>query len=263
MIYLSLKETNTMKNICFKFFALCMFFGITSCVSSNRFIILQDVEQIKEVKTADFEVILQPDDLISIQISAKDPLIAEPYNLKFPSGLALSLQQTLTSYQVDQNGNITMPDLGTVLAAGKTRKELEIIISKLLEGKISNPYIMIRLLNFKITVQGEVKLPGVFTIKSDRITLFEAISMAGDLTVYGKRDNILIVREENGIKTFQKVDVTKADFINSPFYYLAQNDLIYVEPNKFKATTSLLGPTIGIIASVISLVFTIVVLIKR
>ena len=113
-----------------------------------------------------------------------------------------------------------------------------------------------RIINFKVTVQGEVTKPGSFTIASERITLPEALSLAGDLTIYGKRDNIILVREVNNKKTFNRIDITKADFINSPYYYLSQNDLLYVEPNKAKANTSTVfnqnGPIWIAIASLLS-----------
>jgi polysaccharide export outer membrane protein len=109
-------------------------------------------------------------------------------------------------------------------------------------------------------VQGEVNRPGTFPINSERVTLLEALSMAGDLTIYGKRDNILVIREENGVKSFQKVDITKGDFVNSPYYYLAQNDVIYVEPNKTRVNSSVIGPNITVGISALSLLITIIVL---
>lgn len=112
----------------------------------------------------------------------------------------------------------------------------------------------IRIMNYKITVQGEVAKPGSYTMSSERITLPEALSLAGDLTIYGKRDNIILVRETNGKKSYNRVDITKADFINSPFYYLSQNDLIYVEPNKAKANSSTFNQNTSVWISIASLV---------
>jgi polysaccharide export outer membrane protein len=138
-------------------------------------------------------------------------------------------------------------------------------VMQLLESKISkyikNPIINIRLMNFKISVQGEVTLPGTYTVSSERITLIEAITMAKDLTIYGKRDNILIIREVNGVKAYNRVDITKADFINSPFYYLAQNDVVYVEPNKTRINGAAVGSNTGVIISVTSLLITVITLI--
>lgn len=238
-----------------------------SCASSEKFALLQNAPATSDGTTADFQAVLQPDDLLMIIISTDNPVVSQPYNLSNVSvatnnEMAVG-QQRVLSYQIDQEGNIQMPNLGTVKAAGKTRNQLMADISKLLEGKINNPVITIRILNFKVSVQGEVNRPGTFTIATERITLLEALSMAGDLTIYGKRDNILVVREENGVKSFQKVDITQADFINSPYYYLSQNDVVYVEPNKTRVNSSVIGPNITVGISALSLIITIVALTTR
>lgn len=245
---------------------MSLLFG--SCVSSEKFALLQNVTNAKEAKTADFQAVLQPDDVLIIIISTDNPLVSQPYNLATVN-IANSnsevgvMQQRQLNYQIDQEGFIQIPNLGSVKAAGKTRNQLISDIKDLLTGKISNPIITIRILNFKISVQGEVNKPGTFPINSERVTLLEALSMAGDLTIYGKRDNILIIREENGIKSFNKVDITKGDFINSPYYYLSQNDMIYVEPNKTKVNSSVIGPNITVGISAISLLITVFVLLKK
>ena len=246
--------------------ALALLLG--SCASSEKFALLQNAPAASEGKTADFQAILQPDDLLMIIISTDNPVVSQPYNLSTVNIASLNseagvMQQRQLNYQIDQEGNIQMPNLGTVKAAGKTRNQLMADISKLLEGKINNPVITIRILNFKVSVQGEVNRPGTFTIATERITLLEALSMAGDLTIYGKRDNILVVREENGVKSFQKVDITKGDFINSPYYYLSQNDMVYVEPNKTRVNSSVIGPNITVGISALSLIITIVALTTR
>lgn len=238
-----------------------------SCSSSEKFALLQNASQNSDAKTANFQAILQPDDLLMIVISTENPLVSQPYNL---NGLSVitntemgTNQQRLLSYQIDQDGFIQMPNLGSVQAAGKTRNELVDTIKQLLVGKISNPLITVRILNFKVSVQGEVNQAGTFPITTERVTLLEALSMAGDLTIYGRRDNILVIREENGVKSYQKVDITKADFINSPYYYLSQNDLIYVEPNKTRVNSSVIGPNITVGISALSLIITIVALTTR
>jgi polysaccharide export outer membrane protein len=244
---------------------LSLCFG--SCASADKFALLQNVSNTNETKEADFQVKLQPDDLLLIMISAENPIIAQPYNL---SNVSVAInnetaagQQRLLSYQIDQQGAIQLPGLGTIKAAGKTRNELMAHIEKLLEGKITNPVITIRILNFKISVQGEVNRPGTFPINSERVTLLEALSMAGDLTIYGKRDNILVIREENGVKSFQKVDITKGDFVNSPYYYLSQNDVIYVEPNKTRVNSSVIGPNVTVGLTALSLLITIIAITVR
>lgn len=247
-------------------FITCLFLG--SCSSTEKFALLQNVSQNNDKKTADFQATLQPDDLLMIIISTDNPLVSQPYNLSTVNVASVVseigvVQQRQLNYQIDQEGNIQMPNLGTVKAAGKTRNELVEDIKALLVGKITNPVITVRILNYKISVQGEVKNPGTFSINSERVTLLEAISMAGDLTIYGKRDNILVIREENGVKSFQKVDITQGDFVNSPYYYLSQNDVIYVEPNKTRINSSVIGPNITVGISALSLIITIVALTTR
>ena len=241
---------------------------VVSCASSEKFALLQNVPQKSETK-ADFQATLQPDDVLMIIVSAENSIIAQTYNLSAINVAATAgaevglMQQRQLNYQIDQEGNIEMPNLGIIAAAGKTRNQLTAEIVKLLEGKITDPVVTIRILNYKIAVQGEVNRPGTFPINSERVTLLEALSMAGDLTIYGKRDNILVIREENGVKSFQKVDITKGDFINSPYYYLAQNDVIYVEPNKTRVNSSVIGPNITVGISALSLIITIVALTTR
>ncbi len=247
-------------------FLLSLVFLFTSCSSSEKFALLQNATAQSDVK-ANYQATLQPDDLLMIVISAENPLIAQPYNLASVSintntETAIG-QQRILSYQIDQEGAIQLPGLGKVQAAGKTRNELVSHIEKLLIGKINNPIIIIRILNFKISVQGEVNRPGVFPISSERVTLLEALTMAGDLTIYGKRDNILVVREENGIKSFQKVDITNKDFIDSPYYYLSQNDMVYVEPNKTRVNSSVIGPNVTVGLTAISLLITILAITLR
>ena len=118
-------------------------------------------------------------------------------------------------------------------------------------------------MNFKVSIQGEVNLPGTYPIASERLTLIEALSMAKDLTIYGKRDNILVIREINGVKSYNRVDITKSDFINSPFYYLSQNDVVYVEPNKTRVNSSAVGPNTSVIISAISILVSLSVLIFK
>jgi polysaccharide export outer membrane protein len=244
------------------FFILIASLLLSSCSSTEKFALLQNTAATDSIAKADFQAVLQPDDVLMIIISTDNPIVAQPYNLSAVNVASVSseigvMQQRQLNYQIDQEGTIQMPNLGTVKAAGKTRNELVEVIKELLVGKITNPVITIRILNYKISVQGEVNRPGTYPINSERVTLLEALSMAGDLTIYGKRDNILVIREDNGVKSFQKVDITKSDFMNSPYYYLSQNDVIYVEPNKTKVNSSVIGPNITVGLTAVSLLITI------
>jgi polysaccharide export outer membrane protein len=143
-------------------------------------------------------------------------------------------------YLVDKEGNIDFPILGNLKVAGLTRMQLTSLIKNRLinEDLIKDPIITVQFLNFKVSVMGEVARPGSFTINSDRVTLLEALSMAGDLTIYGKRDRVAVIREANGKRTVLFHDLRSSDIFESPCYYLQQNDIVYVEPNKARAGQS-------------------------
>lgn len=233
-----------------------------SCKPRKEMVYYQNIDSLaSQEKSNSYEIKIQPDDLLTIVVSAEDAEASVPFNLGASSaGGETSGQGAVPSYLVDAAGTIDFPVLGKLKVAGLTRSG----VLELLEGKIGQylkkPIVNLRLINFKFSVQGEVTTPGTFPVNSDRITLIEAISRAGDLTLYGKRDNILVIRELNGVKTFNRVDITKADFIHSPFYYLAQNDVIYVEPSKVKINGAAVGANTGVIISITSLVITLVTL---
>jgi polysaccharide biosynthesis/export protein len=248
-------------------------FLLFSCKPAKELVYYQNIDSLPSSEISNsYEIKIQPDDVLTIIVSAEDPESALPFNLttiSVPTAMNVNGgtminargQESLQSYLVDATGSIDFPVLGKLKVGGLSRTEL----TKLLEIKISayikKPNINIRLTNFKVSVQGEVTTPGTFTINSDRVTLIEAITMAKDLTIYGRRDNILVIRELNGVKTFNRVDITKADFINSPFYYLAQNDVVYVEPNKVRINGAAVGSNTGVIISITSLVITLITLI--
>jgi len=214
-----------------------------------------------------YEIKIQPDDLLMIIVSAEDAESARPFNLTTvsvptPAGINnLTGQQSIQNYLVDFRGVIDFPVLGKLKVGGLSRSEVMQILEEKIAKYIKNPIITIRLTNFKVSIQGEVTVPGTFSVNSDRVTLIEAISMARDLTIYGKRDNILIIREVNGVKSYNRVDITKADFINSPYYYLAQNDVVYVEPSKVRINGAAVGANTGVIISITSLLITLITLI--
>jgi polysaccharide export outer membrane protein len=239
------------------FFALVLF----SCASRKDIVYFQNIDSLKSVaKTNSYEIKIQPDDLIMIIVSADDPEAAIPFNLNAGSVLnqgASKGQESSTSYLVDANGTIDFPTLGKLKVGGLSRTEVLEMIQLKIAKYLRNPIVNLRIMNFKVSVQGEVAAPGTYSVASDRFTLIEAIGMAHDLTIYGKRNNILIIREANGVRTYNRVDITKADFINSPFYYLAQNDVVYVEPNMAKISGAKIGPNIGLIFSVTSILITV------
>lgn len=191
------------------------------------------------------DIRVRPEDKISIIVNSKDPLLMELFNLptvsrQIGSGSSSSgsSSQGLSGYTVDKSGNIDFPVLGAVHVAGMTREEIASHIKEELMEKnlVKDPIVTVEFQNLTVSVLGEVSNPGRYNIDKDHLSLLDAISMAGDLTVYGKRDNVLVQREENGRKVLYKVDLNSGqDLYASPVYYLQQNDVIYVEPNSMKA----------------------------
>lgn len=239
-----------------------------SCTSKKNIVYLQsDGNQQTPDAITNYEPMLQPDDALMIVISAENPEVAAPYNMKsvfFQGNSEIGIgQERIQSYLIDKEGHVDFPMLGKIKLAGLTRTGAIQKIKILLTDHIKDPVVNLRILNFKVSVLGEVSRPGVQNIQSDRITLLEALSFAGDLTIYGKRNAILIIREKEGVKTIETVDITKRDFINSPYYYLSQNDVVYVEPNKTKVNASVIGPNITVGISALSLIITIIALTIR
>jgi polysaccharide export outer membrane protein len=247
------------------FFLILLLF---SCASRKDIVYYQGIDEMApSEKSTSYEIKIQPDDLLMIIVSAEDPEIAAPFNLKSVSMVSPSKQdlvrsqETMQLYLIDANGFIEFPVLGKLKVGGMSRSEVLQLLQQKIAVYIKNPIINLRVMNFKVSVQGEVNLPGTYPVASDRITLIEALTMAKDLTIYGKRSNILVIREIDGVKSYNRVDITKADFIHSPFYYLAQNDVVYVEPNKNKINGAAIGPNTGVIISISSLLITLITLI--
>jgi len=217
---------------------MCVVVLCTSCASSKKVVYLQDVVPLKQqVIEQKYEVYIHNDDLLAIMVNSKNPeLPMVTYQLGSESGG----QQRVLGYLVDTNGDIDFPILGKLHVAGLTRLQLTDLIKQRLieEDLIKDPIVTVQFLNYKVAVMGEVNRPGSFNISGDRITLLEALSMAGDLTIYGRRDRVAVIREKDGKRTILFHDLRSADIFNSPCYYLQQNDIVYVEPNKAKAGQS-------------------------
>ena len=144
----------------------------------------------------------------------------------------------VSGYLVDESGFVTLPLVGKVAVFNLTTKDATDLITSKLDKFLQQPTVNVRILNYKVSVMGEVARPSVYIVPNEKITLPEAISLAGDLTIYGKRNNILVIRENNGTREFARIDITKREFFNSPYYYLHANDVVYVEPTKGKITSS-------------------------
>lgn len=242
---------------------------LTACTSSKKILYLQDVQPLKQQDIENqYEVKIHNDDLLAIMVNSKNPELALPFNMPLVSyqmGYQSAYGQKILGYLVDSDGNIDFPILGKIHVAGMTRKELTAYLKQRLidEDYIKDPIVTIQFLNFKISVMGEVNRPGSFDINSDRITLLEALSKAGDLTIYGRRDRVAVIREVDGVRTILYHDLRSSDIFQSPCYYLQQNDIVYVEPNKAKTGQSRINQnnSVSVWTSVISVLTSIVTLI--
>lgn len=174
----------------------------------------------------------------------------------------LNDNQNGKAYLIDNTGFIDFPVIGKIKIGGLTRTEANKKLVEAVSEYITKPSINLSILNFKISVLGEVYRPGSYVIQSERITLLEALSKAGDLTIYGKRNNLLVIREVEGKKTYSRVDITSANFLNSPFYYLAQNDVIVVEPNKTKINSSVIGPDVTALLSGLTVLLSLLAILR-
>ena len=223
---------------------MCVVVLCTSCASSKKVVYLQDVVPLKQQDIEQkYEVYIHNDDLLAIMVNSKNPELELPFNMPMVSyqlGSQTAPQQRVLGYLVDTNGDIDFPILGKLHVAGLTRLQLTDMIKQRLidEDLIKDPIVTVQFLNYKVSVMGEVNRPGSFNISGDRITLLEALSMAGDLTIYGRRDRVAVIREKDGKRTILMHDLRSSDIFNSPCYYLQQNDIVYVEPNKAKAGQS-------------------------
>ena len=200
-------------------------------------------EQIKIAQ--DYQIRIKPLDRLTVVVNSRDPELAAPFNTSTSfnslTGTPLSTYSSnATSLQirtVDEDGNLDMPIIGPIQCKGKTRSELaQEITDKIREGGyIRDPTVNIQFADMKISVIGEVARPGQYNITNDRISLLDALSLAGDLTIYGVRSDIKVIREENGVRTTATLDLTSQDIYDSPYFYLQQNDVVYVKPNKYRA----------------------------
>jgi polysaccharide export outer membrane protein len=237
---------------------------ITSCASRKNLVYFQDEPLEAGLLISEPEqLVYKPDDILTINVSALDPDIVRPFNLPVVAnntnvGLNAQAQLQVQSYLVDYDGNIQFPVLGALKVEGLTRTELTSLLTEKISAYVNDPIVNVRLANFTITIIGEVSSPGTFTIQDERITLLEALGMANDLTIFGARKNILIIREVDGKKKFANVDLTSIKTVNSPVYYLQQNDVIYVEPNKARIRSSSYNQNNNVLIAAIGTLATIV-----
>ena len=249
--------------------ALCIL--LASCGSTKNIPYLVDAEQLPEkqlkVTAMIYEAKIMPKDILTVTVNTTVPEAAVPFNLPLAPANTGSINTTqltygagLQNYIVDNAGNIEFPVLGTLHVAGLTRVQVQNLIKSKIYPQFlkEEPVINVRFQNYKISVLGEVARPGSFTATNEQCTLFDALAMAGDLTIYGKRENVMLIREyADGSKAVYRINLQDKDLVLNPqIYYLQQNDVLIIEPNKTKARAAGIGSsetfTISIISTLIS-----------
>ncbi|MFV0468108.1 MAG: polysaccharide biosynthesis/export family protein [Dysgonomonas sp.] len=249
---------------------------LASCNASKDVLYMQDIPINKTDTIFETEGMrVRSKDKLAIVVSCKNPELSAMFNLPVVSSqgnsdmLSAGQQQKMLGYFVDNEGNIDFPILGTLHVSGLTRKEISDLIKHRIkdENLIQDLIVTVDFANLKFSVLGEVKAPGMYDIEGDRITILEAIGMAQDLTIYGKREKVLVIREENGKRINYQIDLRSSQFFTSPAYYLQQNDVVYVQPNNVRAGQSTINDnnfkSVTLWTSIASLFTTIAILIWK
>lgn len=229
----------------------------SSCTISKHIAYFENVADTSYASRIAKDPPIQNNDILSISISSLNAEASAIFNANNNFSNSTGVQSP--GYLVNSDGNIQLPILGNIKAAGLTKSQLkDIITNSILEKKLLiDPIVNVRQINYRVTVLGEVGHPTVIPVPSEKISLLEALGLAGDLTIYGKRENVLLIREENGRKQLRRINLTSKNFFLSPYYYLQPNDVVYVEPNKAKISTASLSkqwiPTIISVFSIVAL----------
>ena len=230
---------------------LCVLIVAASCATSKDIVYFQDIDKVKlEKLTTEYQAIIKKDDRLTIIVSGPDKSVTAPYNLTLNEmggtsggGYSANPEQVTLGYLVDSDGNISFPILGTIHVEGMTRGELERYLTSEIGKDVKDPIVYVAFRNYKISVLGEVKNPGTYTMDSEKVNILQALSRAGDLTLTAKRDGILLLREENGKTVYYDVNLKDSHTLDSPYFFLQQNDVIYVpaSPSRVASATTATG----------------------
>ncbi|MCM1521224.1 MAG: polysaccharide biosynthesis/export family protein [Muribaculaceae bacterium] len=223
-----------------------MLLTLASCHTTKSSLpYFEDISTVKEgtLPMASYMPEIRPDDELFINVSSTDPTASAVYNMpaynpmtRQSFGVSVTAQNH--TYVVSTDGDIDFPMLGKIHVAGMNTEQLADLLTKRISATVDNPIVTVRLTNFQINVAGEVKNPGQYPVSRNRMTILDALTAAGDLTEYGERSNVLVIREENGERKFAHLDLNSSEVLTSPYYYLQQNDYIYVEPNAIREANS-------------------------
>jgi len=261
------KKYNTMKikykiSKAFRFVLYSfLLYCFISCSSTKKIAYLQNAENFKYDSLSEnlYDAKIKPKDLLTITVTTFDREGSLPFNLIMPLASTqtnnLVSQPVLQSYLVDNEGYINFPVLGKIKVIGKTKTQLEDTLKRQLKTYLKEePLVNVRFVNYKISVIGEVNRPNTFTVVNEKVNVLEALALAGDLTIFGKRENVKLIREHaDGGKEIVLINLNDSELVRSPYFYLQQNDILYVEPNKAKARNSQVSTTTGLWISSISI----------
>ena len=223
---------------------LFLLFVTSACTNKTTYFANLDVEHMSgKIDVGDYELRIAPDDMLSITVSSVVPDAAAPYNLPAvsysePGKSELTIVPNLQVYTVSRDGDIYFPTVGRIHVEGMTRNELAKYIEDKIRPELEDPFVLVQFMNFKVVVLGEVKNPGQIPVQTERVSILDAIGAAGDLTVYGERENVLLIREENGKRIYHRFNLSDVSIFESPYFYLRQNDVVYVMPNKAQQKNS-------------------------
>ncbi len=241
--------------------AVAMVLVLGSCGSTKNVAYFKNADSISYAASRGlYEAKIMPKDELTITVVTTDPRASVPFNLavsaKMGTGGSLNTgSATLQGYLVDNDGNIQFPVVGKIHVAGLSKNECQDLVKEKIAPYLAekeNPIVTVRMSSYRVTVTGEVGKPGVVYVPTEKMSVVEALAAAGDLTIYGKRENVMLIREDaTGQKNIHRLNLNDANIINSPYYYLQQNDIIYVEPNKVKAQNSSIGSSTNILLSVV------------
>lgn len=238
----------------------------TSCATKKELIYLNGAANTADTEFKWSEMYLQPNDILSVKVTADVPELAAAYNISpLQQNTLQGGSMQLQGYLVANDGTINIPVLGVQKIGGLTLEQAEKQVQQALidKGFLKNPVVVCRLLNAKFTVLGEVKVPGTYTFYENNLTLLQALGLAGDLTINGVRKKITIIRTENGKQTYGTIDLTKNDWFNTPFYFVKPNDVIIVDPNTAKVKSAGVIGNPGNLISIISVLLSSIIIIKN
>lgn len=243
---------------------------MASCTSSKQILYFQNIDETEQTPLAtEYEAVIKKDDRLTIVVSGPDKTVCAPYNLTLSElgaggGYSNNPEQSTLSYLVDPNGDIEFPILGRIHVEGMTRNQLTSYLTEKIGQDVKDPIVYVAIKNYKITILGEVRNPGTYVMDSEKTNILQALGKAGDLNLTAQRDNLLLIREVDGQLTHTRIDLRDKDILESPYFYLQQNDVLYVQPSATRVATATTATGIwSVILSSITTMIAVISLLSR